>query len=126
MPLYTTKLTENLINDKITVGEINGEVGFYLSQKLRLSLNDNGHKKPIKLSTNVIVVSTIGARSFRRRYFQSTTPAHHNSAKIYFISLARYTPAVGLLYFFENNNTVFYSYKNIVCKYKYIECIIYI
>lgn len=57
VPLYTTKLTENLINDKITVEEINGEVGFYLSQKLRLSLNDTGHKKPIKLSTKLTLTN---------------------------------------------------------------------
>ena len=57
VPLYTTKLTENLTNDKITVGEINGDVGFYLSQKLRLSLNDTGHKKPIKLSTKLTLTN---------------------------------------------------------------------
>tara|TARA_Y100000746_G_scaffold183404_1_gene161657 strand:- start:2536 stop:3021 length:486 start_codon:yes stop_codon:yes gene_type:complete len=57
VPLYTTKLTENLINDKITVEEINGEVGFYLSQKLRLSLNDAGHKKPIRLSTELTLTN---------------------------------------------------------------------
>lgn len=57
VPLYTTKLTENLINDKITVEEINGEVGFYLSQKLRLSLKDTGHKKPIKLSTKLTLTN---------------------------------------------------------------------
>ena len=57
VPLYSTKLTENLINDKITVEEINGEVGFYLSQKLRLSLNDTGHKKPIKLSTKLTLTN---------------------------------------------------------------------
>ena len=57
VPLYTTKLTENLINDKITVEEKNGEVGFYLSQKLRLSLNDTGHKKPIKLSTKLTLTN---------------------------------------------------------------------
>ena len=57
MPLYTTKLTENLINDKITVEEINGEVGFYLSQKLRLSLKDTGHKKPIKLSVKLTLTN---------------------------------------------------------------------
>ena len=57
VPLYTTKLTENLINDKITVEEINGEVGFYLSQKLRLSLKDTGHKKPIKLSAKLTLTN---------------------------------------------------------------------
>ena len=57
VPLYTTKLSKNLINDKITVEEINGEVGFYLSQKLRLSLNDTGNKKPIKLSTKLTLTN---------------------------------------------------------------------
>ena len=49
VPLHTSDPKRKLINNKIFVENIDTEIGFYLFQNLKFSLNDNGQEKRLKL-----------------------------------------------------------------------------
>ena len=53
VPLHKTKITKTLLNNKVTVEEIDTEIGFYINQNLRFSLKDNGTKKDIRLTNEL-------------------------------------------------------------------------
>ena len=53
VPLYTAKSEKNLIGDNIIVNEIDGEIGFYLNQALRISLNNTIYKKSVNLVVEI-------------------------------------------------------------------------
>tara|TARA_B000000475_G_C15574278_1_gene273627 strand:+ start:50 stop:397 length:348 start_codon:yes stop_codon:yes gene_type:complete len=53
VPLHKTTITETLLNNKVTVEEIDTEIGFYIGQNLRFSLKDNGTKKDISLTNEL-------------------------------------------------------------------------
>ena len=52
-PIYQSSLGNSLLQNKISIVNIDSDVGFYLTQKLRYALNDSGGKKKLNLITEI-------------------------------------------------------------------------
>ena len=52
-PIYKSNLDNSLLENKISIENIDSDVGFYLTQKLRYALNDFGGKKKVNLITEI-------------------------------------------------------------------------
>ena len=52
-PIYQSNLEERPLENKVSVQNIDTDIGFYLAQNLRFALNDLGSKKRLNLITEI-------------------------------------------------------------------------
>lgn len=52
-PIYQSNLMDRPLENKVSIENIDTEIGFYLTQNLRFALNDFGNKKRLNLITEI-------------------------------------------------------------------------
>ena len=52
-PIYQSNLKDRPLENKVSIENIDTEIGFYLTQNLRFALNDFGNKKRLNLITGI-------------------------------------------------------------------------
>lgn len=52
-PIYQSNLKDRPLENKVSIENIDTEIGFYLTQNLRFALNDFGNKKRLNLITEI-------------------------------------------------------------------------